>query len=228
MAAIILSDTSAAIQGYLKLEGTNTMPSDPPVYIEDKVGGNSALSISTQSVVIRTQGGEDTGAFDSVTVYGRTTNTGRALLVKNYDSSVESLSAYDDGSVTIYGPAKVTTINDQGATATRFLVQDAADKIIKYRTADEVYTDLATKVKVLGVVLPVASWTLSGGFYQQIVTNAAITANSWVTFIPVLTSGAVYAAAGFQLYNAPAAGYVTFYCISIPSAAITANLNVLK
>lgn len=228
MASIILSDTSAAISGYLRLEGTNIMPADPPTPIEDKLGGNSALSISSQSVSIRTQAGEDTGAYDAVTISGRTTITGRALLVKNYDASVEALSAYDDGRVSIFGPAKITTINDQGATATRFLVQDAADNVIKYRTADEVYTDLATKVKVLGVVLPVASWTLSGGFYQQIVTNAAITANSWVTFIPVLTSGAVYAAAGFQLYNAPAAGYVTFYCISLPSAAITANLNVLK
>jgi hypothetical protein len=86
----------------------------------------------------------------------------------------------------------------------------------------------STPLRVLGLTLSAAGWTLSGGYYTYPLSAGWITANSDVSATPQNASYQTAYNANILPYIAVASGVATFYAQFPPQADIVVNLVITE
>lgn len=232
MASITIDNTSLGGGGgggptaFLKLVNDDIL-SAIEHKVADQLNTESSLSLAVDSATFQSHNIEGT-TVDMLTIYGRTQNTGRALIVKNHgDVNDQQFIVYDAGDIYMKGDVQVDIVPHMLVPSTRIVVWDVADNVLKYRTPRELYSDLFTKVTIPGITLLPASWSPSGAIFQATISNVLIEAGCFVTTIPSITTLTASNSANILLFNNVAAGNVIIYAQNLPLANITVDLKII-
>jgi hypothetical protein len=81
-------------------------------------------------------------------------------------------------------------------------------------------------LQVTPITLTAASWTLSGGLYQYIYSNASILSTSIVDVIPANSTIAIVKAADVLPATSSAVGTVTLFATNLPTGNIIVTVNI--
>ena len=232
MASITIDNSSLGGGGgggpvaFLKLVNDDTLTATEHK-VADQLNTESSLSLAIQSATFESANIEST-AVDMLTVYGRTGNNGRALVVLNHPNVNQTqFVVYDAGNIYMKGEVQVDVVPHMLVPSTRIVVWDVVDNVLKYRTPREIYSDLFTKATIPGITLLPASWSPSGAVFQATISNALIEAGCFVTTIPSITTLTASNSANILLFNNVAAGNVIIYAQNLPLANITLDLKII-
>jgi hypothetical protein len=195
--------------------------------VADQLNTESSLSLAVDSATFESHNIE-IALVDMLTIYGRTGNIGRALIVSNHrDVNDTQFIVYDAGNIYMKGDVKVDVVPHMLVPSTRIVVWDVADNVLKYRTPREIYSDIFTKATISGITLLPASWSPIGAVFQATISNALIEAGCFVTTIPSITTLTASNSANILLFNNVAAGNVIIYAQNLPLANITVDLKII-